>query len=149
MRLAALLIAAAACAGCLGSPASDDASANAMDMPRMPDLRYVDYAGDYDCVELNQCLEPCQNQLCVDACIQMATPTAVQTQKAVQQCFNQYCPTSAGGICAPDSMGMMSTLCQVCLANSQASQSTACNPTDAPECHQCLMQVTACRNDQA
>jgi hypothetical protein len=143
MRLV-LLLAAACCGGCLGSPAAGDASAN-VDMPGPADLTFVDYAGDYDCVQLNQCLQPCKNQLCINACIAMSTPSAVATQMAVQQCFAQYCPTTAGGTCADPT----ATLCLVCLQNAQAAMSMACQPTDAPECHQCLTQVTACRNDRA
>ena len=150
----ALVLAALLAAGCSdsGGGGPPDLSAVVDMRPPNADLFGIDFAGDYNCAQLNACeSDPlCQNQLCQTACHNNATPSAQMKDQAVQQCFNQYCPQQndlGTAICALDMNNMRSAACKQCLTNAQLAMTAACTPTDAPECHQCLQQVTDCKND--
>ncbi len=134
---------------CLGSAPSQDLSIPAdMSAPKV-DLYGADYAGDYDCSQLNACISDpmCINMLCQNACHAMATPSANQKDQALQDCLRMNCPDNAGAICAPDANGNRSATCKQCIANAEANSSQSCTPSDAAECHQCSMQTQACLTD--
>jgi hypothetical protein len=151
---AALLIFLLGLGGCLDGPAAPlDASASVDMTPPSADLYGVDYAGDYNCVALNACEIACdqRNLLCLTACHNMATPSALMADQAVQQCFNQYCPQASDlgtAICAVDNNGMRSAACTQCLNNAQLPTTVSCSPSTAPECHACAAQALACKNDR-
>ena len=81
-------------------------------------------------------------------CRNMATPTAVQKEIALQGCFQNYCPTSAGKVCEPDAMGMITMACATCIGNTHIPSGASCSPTQNPdECHKCLAEAAACTAD--
>jgi hypothetical protein len=149
----ALAVALLLAAGCSDSGGAQQDLSAVVDLgPPNADLFGVDFAGDYNCVQLNLCeSDPkCQNQLCQTACRNNATPSAQTKDQALQQCFSQYCPQQSDlgmAICARDSNGMITDACKTCLANTQRSMTGACTPANAPECHACLQQATDCKND--
>ena len=139
-------------AGCInGDFGSNDASVPIADMaqPRMYDIAGLDLTGAYNCSALNACERACTTKACVFMCRNMATPSAVDKEIALQSCFTQFCPTDPGKVCAPDAMGMLTAACMTCLANTYLPQSQDCSPTQLPsECHACLAQANACTADQ-
>src|SRR5262245_56684965 len=116
---ALLLLSSFFIAGCLsGDFNGNDASAPGGDSPpRIYDLAGVDLYGAYNCSALNNCEHMCTTKACVFMCRNMATPTAVDKEVALQSCFQQYCPADTGKVCAPDMMGMVSAACMTCIAN--------------------------------
>ncbi len=145
------LLASLILAGCLnGDYNNNDASASAPDMatPRIYDLAGVDLYGAYNCSQLNMCEAKCTTKACVFMCRNMATPTAVSKELDLQACFTQWCPTGMGQVCAPDAMGMLSSACMTCLANTYIPDGQSCSPSQNPsECHQCVAQANACTAD--
>lgn len=139
-------------AGCLNGDYNADASAAPPDMSSsvpMFDLAGYDLFGLYNCTGLNQCEQKCTTKACVFMCRTMATPTAVQLELNLQNCFGQYCPTGAGQVCAPDMTGMLTMACMTCIANTYVAQGQSCTSTQFPdECHMCLSQANACSADQ-
>lgn len=138
-------------AGCLNGDYNEaDASVPAdMALNLTFDLSNYDLSGLYNCAQLNACEQACMTKACSFMCRNMATPPAVAKDSALQSCFNQYCPTGTGGVCAPDSMGMLSAACMMCLKNTQLSPSASCSPTQVTsECGMCYSQAQICLNDQ-
>lgn len=154
MRLLALALGSVLVAGCLDGPAgSDDASA-VVDMSSENDVDGSgggDLAGVYHCAQLNACEQLCKNLMCVAACRQMATASAVTKDVALQNCFNQFCPQQsdmASPICAQDpTTGARSAACTTCINNTLQATTTACSPTTAPECRMCYNPAQDCQND--
>jgi hypothetical protein len=148
---ALLLLASLLAGGCLnGDFNSNDASASVRDMAnaRIYDLAGVDLYGAYNCSALNACDRACTTKACVFMCRNMATPTAVQKEIDLQNCFTQYCPNGAGQVCQPDAMGMLSSACMICISNTQLANNADCSPSQLPsECHMCLAQAAACAAD--
>jgi hypothetical protein len=139
-------------AGCIGGDYNaPDQGVNVgpdMAMPKIYDLAGVDLLGLYNCSGLNACEKACTTAACVFMCRQMATPHAVDLQKALESCFTQYCPVGMGMVCAGDATGMVSMACNVCINNTYLPQSASCSPTQTPdECHQCLQQANDCTAD--
>lgn len=152
MRALPFFLVALLTAGCLSGDFNGDASVSVGDMamtPRMYDLSGVDLSGAYNCSALNACERKCNTKACVFMCRNMATPTAVDLEVALQSCFMQYCPTGAGQVCAPDPMtGMLSSACLTCLGNTYLPSNQDCSPSQNPsECHMCLAQANACTAD--
>jgi hypothetical protein len=139
-------------AGCLnGDFNAPDQAVPAPDMagpPKVYDLAGVDLYGAYNCSALNMCERICTTKACILMCRKMATPTAVDLQIALQNCFVQYCPNDPGKVCEPDAMGMLSMACNTCINNTYLPQSASCSPSQqVDECHMCLMQANACTAD--
>ncbi len=136
--------------GCLNGSYNADAAAAPPDFAinLVFDLTGVDLYGAYTCSQLNACEVKCTTKACVYMCRNMATPTAVQKELALQNCFAQYCPTGSGQVCAPDAMGMLSTACMTCINNTYLPANASCSPTQNPsECHMCLQEANACTAD--
>lgn len=138
-------------AGCLNGDFApqDQAVTVPPDMARrMFDIAGLDLAGAYNCTALNQCVRACTTKACVFMCRNMATPSAVALEMDLESCFVTNCPTGMGQVCAPDSMGMLSMACNVCINNTYIPSSMDCSPTQNPsECHQCVAQADACTAD--
>ena len=116
---------------------------------RIYDLAGLDLTGLTNCSGLNACERKCNTKACVYMCRNMATPTAVALETALDNCFLQYCPSGMGQVCAPDSMGMLSMACTACINNTYLPSNAACSPTQNPsECQMCLQQANACTADQ-
>ncbi|MDB4971001.1 MAG: hypothetical protein JWN44_6690 [Myxococcales bacterium] len=148
LLLSASLFLLSACIN--GDFASGDLSVAPPDMAVniVYDLAGVDLYGAYNCTALNGCERACTTKACVYMCRNMATPTAVQKEIALQGCFQQFCPTSAGKVCEPDAMGKTSTACATCINNTFISNGSSCSPSQTPdECHQCVSQASACTAD--
>jgi hypothetical protein len=139
-------------AGCLnGEYNANDASVPLppdMALPQF-DLAGYDLFGLSNCTALNACEHKCTTKACVYMCRNMATPSAVALEIALQGCLTQYCPTGTGQVCAPtDANGTVSSACMTCLGNTYLPQSSDCSPSQNPsECHQCLQQANACTAD--
>jgi hypothetical protein len=119
-----------------------------MAMSRMFDIAGLDLFGLYNCSQLNMCDHNCTTPVCVLMCHNMATPIAKALEGDLQSCFQQYCPTGAGQVCAPDAMGMVSMACVACVNNTYIPNGMDCSPTQLPsECHQCVQQANACTAD--
>jgi hypothetical protein len=148
---ALLLSAALFFSACIsGDFASEDLSVPPPDMAMniIYDLAGVDLFGAYNCTALNACERMCTTKACVYMCRNMATPPAVQKQIALQGCFQQFCPTGMGQVCAPDAMGMLSSACMICINNTYLPNSASCSPSQTQdECHQCVAQASACTAD--
>src|SRR3954447_2386143 len=114
-----------------GDFASEDMSVAPPDMAMniVYDLAGVDLYGAYNCSALNACERACTTKACVFMCRNMATPTAVALEMDLQSCFTQFCPTGAGQVCAPDAMGMLTSACMTCLANTYLPKSQSCSPS--------------------
>lgn len=149
MRAAAVLLLAVA-AGCLNGSYDSTQDMSIPDMSRSYtfDLSNYDLSGLYNCVELNACEQACTTKACVYMCRNMATPPAVAKQIDLQSCLVQNCPTSPGGICAPDANGMLSMACLACIKNAQADENTTCTPSKTPECHKCAAEAQTCLADK-
>jgi hypothetical protein len=136
--------------GCLDGGGGDDMSAS-VDMASPSGDGGDGDAGIYNCLQLNSCEQKCKNLMCVAACRQLATASALDKELALQKCFNQYCPQALDmgtPICAPDpTTGARSQACATCLTNTQQPSTTSCNPTSAPECTKCFNQAQDCTND--
>jgi len=148
MRLLCLLL--LACAGCLdGTAPTDDMSASEVDMAGMvtPDLQRADLFGLLNCAALDKAEAMCNanNATCVSQLRKMATPSAIQKDEALQQCFHAQCPLN--GVCMPDSSGNYSAACVQCVQNTVKADKSACTPTGAPECTQCYNQAQICLAD--
>lgn len=150
MRLA--ILGALLLSGCLDATGVLDASAVVDLTPPSADLYGEDFSGAYHCAELNQCESGCDphNLLCLTVCRNLATPSALTKDQAVQQCFNQSCPQAndlGAAICALDANGKRSAACTTCLANTQQANPSGCMPASAPECHACYTQAMNCQHD--
>jgi hypothetical protein len=136
-------------AGCLDGGVVTDASA-AVDMAEPRDLEGVDLQGLLNCLQLNACTRACKNQMCVAACRDRGTPSAVAKEYILQQCFNMYCPQvapPAAPICEPDTNMMYTAACLTCITNTQKAATTECSSPTAPECTKCFNAATDCKND--
>src|SRR5436190_862803 len=129
---ALLLLASLLLSACINGDfsSSQDLSATPPDMaqPVIFDLAGVDLYGAYNCTALNACERKCTTKACVYMCRNMATPTAVQKEIALQGCFQNYCPTSAGKVCEPDAMGMITMACATCIGNTYIASGASCSP---------------------
>ena len=150
MRLATIALLALFGAGCLDGESGADASA-AVDMRLPADFSGVDFLGVYNCSQLNACEQLCKNLMCVAACRQMGSPSAVTKEVALQKCFNQLCPQAsdmASPICAADPVtGARSAACMTCINNTLKAATTDCTPVTAPECKMCFNQAQDCNAD--
>jgi hypothetical protein len=134
--------------GCLGGDYNPDMSVPRDMTPPIYDLAGVDLYGAYNCSQLNACERACTTRSCVYLCRLKATPHAVDLEVALQDCFAQYCPTGTGQVCAPDTTGMISATCMMCIANTYVPNGQDCQSTQNPsECHQCVTQANACTAD--
>ena len=149
MKLAALAF-VTLLAGCLDDCGGADASAT-VDMGAAVDFAGVDFLGVYNCSQLNACEQLCKNLMCVAACRQMASPSAVTKDVALQKCFNQFCPQAsdmASPICAADPVsGVRSAACTTCINNTLKAATTDCSPVTAPECKMCFNPAQECNAD--
>jgi hypothetical protein len=135
-------------AGCIDSGNGNDGKP--ADLAIQYDLVGIDFLGAYNCAQLNACEKLCRNLMCVSACRQMATPSALGKEVALQGCFNQYCPQDPStAACGRDQDGKIvnEAGCNACLANTLQATSGACTPSSAPECTKCFNQAQDCNSD--
>lgn len=149
MRGASVLLLVVA-AGCLNGDYNAPADMSIPDMAKsyVFDLSNYDLFGLYNCSQLNACEQACTTKVCIYNCRNMATPTAVAKEIDFENCATMYCPTTAGGICEADANGMLSAACKTCINNTQATASSSCSPSDAPECQKCSAEAQICLADQ-
>lgn len=140
-----------ALAGCLnGEYNTNDAAAPTPDMaqPKIYDLAGLDLYGAYNCTALNACEKACTTKVCIYMCRNKATPSAVDKEIALQNCFAMFCPNGMGQVCAPDANGAVSSACNTCINNTYIPNNQSCSPSQLPsECHQCVAQASACTSD--
>jgi hypothetical protein len=139
-----------ACAGCLDAATTDDMGLSGMDEGvdvGLPDLEKADLFGLLNCSALDKAEQMCKatNQTCVDQLRTMATPSAVQLDTQLQQCFHTACPLN--GVCMPDGNGDYTAPCMQCVNNTLQSNSSACTPAGGMGCTACYNQAQACLAD--
>jgi hypothetical protein len=118
-------------------------------------------ANDQNCLDLNNCLQPCQTQACVTACENQAGPLAVNELTALDDCIcNVACPSQCSAECSGGSTstgGMMAcgiqaqdATCNSCLVASCCNEGLACAADSS--CVNCLKSANppaVCNNDSA